>query len=252
MMGAPRTACRGHPSTRWDSTACPCLSLLPSQRSLGSPGNLSPLGPCQSRPWYLCKCTERTPEGSDNLITHYITIFIFFSGDFSDMSYDDDGDGDGKLVIAEGDDLDIKMENLGEDGKPMKKPRRKHNRFNGMSEEEVMKRLLPDLLVPDLDILIVSIHRQTADPPALHVTQLPSNSPCHPRGSSGQKHPLLPSPSPLHRLADPSSPSRWGSTLACTRPTSSTTTRARATTSVSSSWSPSETRQSWHPHNQRS
>ena len=70
---------------------------------------------------------------------------------------DDDGDGDGKLVIAEGDDLDIKMEGLGEDGKQEKKQRRKHNRFNGMPEEEVMKRLLPDLLVPDLDILIVSI-----------------------------------------------------------------------------------------------
>ena len=72
------------------------------------------------------------------------------------MSFDDDGDGDGKLVIAEGDDLDIKMEGLGEDGKKEKKPRRKHNRFNGMSEEDVMKRLLPDLLIPDLDILIVS------------------------------------------------------------------------------------------------
>ena len=72
------------------------------------------------------------------------------------MSFDDDGDGDGKLVIAEGDDLDIKMEGLGEDGKPQKKPRRKHNRFNGMSEEDVMKRLLPDLICPDLDILIVS------------------------------------------------------------------------------------------------
>ena len=82
---------------------------------------------------------------------------LFFSGDFSDMSFDDDGDGDGKLVIAEGDDLDIKMEGLGEDGKKEKKPRRKHNRFNGMTEEEVMKRLLPDLICPDLDILIVSI-----------------------------------------------------------------------------------------------
>lgn len=36
------------------------------------------------------------------------------------------------------------------------KPRRKHNRFNGMSEEEVAKRLLPDLITPGLDILIVS------------------------------------------------------------------------------------------------
>ena len=85
-----------------------------------------------------------------------------FSGDFSDdLSFDDDDDdcdGDGKLVIAEGDDLDIKMEGLGEDGKPEKKPRRKHNRFNGMSEEEVMKRLLPDVITPDLDILIVSMN----------------------------------------------------------------------------------------------
>ena len=37
-----------------------------------------------------------------------------------------------------------------------KKPRKKHNRFNGMSEEEVAKRLLPDLIKEDLDILIVS------------------------------------------------------------------------------------------------
>jgi len=81
------------------------------------------------------------------------------SGDFSDdLSYDDGDDGDGKLVIAEGDDLDIKMEGLGEDGKAEKKQRRKHNRFNGMSEEDVMKRLLPDLIVPDLDILIVGIN----------------------------------------------------------------------------------------------
>ena len=85
---------------------------------------------------------------------------LLFSGDFSDeLSFeddDDDGDGDGKLVIAEGDDLDIKMEGLGEDGKSEKKQRRKHNRFNGMSEEEVMKKQLPDLIVQDLDILIVS------------------------------------------------------------------------------------------------
>ena len=84
---------------------------------------------------------------------------FFCSGDFSDdLSFDGD-DGDGKLVIAEGDDLDIKMEGLGEDGKGEKKQRRKHNRFNGMSEEDVMKRLLPDLLIPDLDILIVSINQ---------------------------------------------------------------------------------------------
>ena len=38
-----------------------------------------------------------------------------------------------------------------------KPPRKKHNRFNGMSEEEVAKKILPDLIAPDLDILIVSI-----------------------------------------------------------------------------------------------
>ena len=45
-----------------------------------------------------------------------------------------------------------------------KKPRRKHNRFNGMAEEEVMKKSLPDLICPNLDILIVSLsstHRHT-------------------------------------------------------------------------------------------
>ena len=38
-----------------------------------------------------------------------------------------------------------------------KKERKKHNRFNGMSDEEVAKKILPDLITPDLDILIVSI-----------------------------------------------------------------------------------------------
>ena len=40
--------------------------------------------------------------------------------------------------------------------KAEKKPRKKHNRFNGMSEEEVAKRILPDLLAEGLQILIVS------------------------------------------------------------------------------------------------
>ena len=39
-----------------------------------------------------------------------------------------------------------------------KKERKKHNRFNGMSDEEVAKKILPDLITPDLDILIVSIN----------------------------------------------------------------------------------------------
>ena len=116
--------------------------------------------------------------------------YIFtFSGDFSDdLSFDDDDDdcdGDGKLVIAEGDDLDIKMEGLGEDGKPEKKPRRKHNRFNGMSEEEVMKRLLPDVITPDLDILIVSISiilpatTHSVRPNHNYIPPPPPPPPCH-------------------------------------------------------------------------
>ena len=39
---------------------------------------------------------------------------------------------------------------------PVKTERKKHPRFNGMSEEEVAKRRLPDLIKQDLDILIVS------------------------------------------------------------------------------------------------
>ena len=34
--------------------------------------------------------------------------------------------------------------------------KRKHDRFKGMSEEEVAAKLLPDHLAPDLDIVIVS------------------------------------------------------------------------------------------------
>ena len=37
------------------------------------------------------------------------------------------------------------------------KPRKKHLRFNGMPEDEVAKRLLPDLIQDNLDILIVSV-----------------------------------------------------------------------------------------------
>lgn len=36
------------------------------------------------------------------------------------------------------------------------KVKKKRDRFHGMPEEEVAKRTLPDLLVPDLDICIVS------------------------------------------------------------------------------------------------
>lgn len=37
------------------------------------------------------------------------------------------------------------------------KERKKHDRFNGMSEEEVSKRTLPDHLANNLDIIIVSV-----------------------------------------------------------------------------------------------
>ena len=40
---------------------------------------------------------------------------------------------------------------------PPKKKAKKQSRFNGISEEELSKRLLPDLIQPDLDILIVSV-----------------------------------------------------------------------------------------------
>lgn len=53
-------------------------------------------------------------------------------------------------------DDDFETKPAGETDPPVKK-RRKHNRFNGMSEEEVAKKKLPDVIKPDLDILIVSI-----------------------------------------------------------------------------------------------
>lgn len=37
------------------------------------------------------------------------------------------------------------------------KERKKHDRFNGLSEEEVSKRTLPDHLASNLDIIIVSV-----------------------------------------------------------------------------------------------
>lgn len=37
------------------------------------------------------------------------------------------------------------------------KERKKHDRFNGMTEEEVQKRILPDHLANNLDIIIVSV-----------------------------------------------------------------------------------------------
>ena len=53
-------------------------------------------------------------------------------------------------------DDDFETKPVTESDPPVKK-RRKHNRFNGMSEEEVAKKKLPDVIKPELDILIVSI-----------------------------------------------------------------------------------------------
>lgn len=46
------------------------------------------------------------------------------------------------------------------DLKPKVKERKKHDRFNGMPEEEVSKRTLPDHLANNLDIIIVCINSQ--------------------------------------------------------------------------------------------
>ena len=71
---------------------------------------------------------------------------------------DDAADPDDNIVIR--DECDVKHEecdpNSGSRAADNKKPRKKQNRFNGLSEEELSKRLLPDLIAPDLDILIVS------------------------------------------------------------------------------------------------
>ena len=73
-------------------------------------------------------------------------------------SSDLDGDDEDRLVID--DDQDSKRDpiSLKENVLNLKsdKPRKKHLRFNGMSEEEVAKRQLPDLLKENLDIVIVS------------------------------------------------------------------------------------------------
>lgn len=55
--------------------------------------------------------------------------------------------------------MEIKVEGVMDGGlaavRPVKE-RKKHDRFNGMSEEEVSRRTLPDHLAENLDIIIVS------------------------------------------------------------------------------------------------
>ena len=51
---------------------------------------------------------------------------------------------------------------IGPDGKvipPIMKPRKKLDRFDGLPEEEIAKRVLPDHLGPNLDIVIVSLEK---------------------------------------------------------------------------------------------
>ena len=80
-----------------------------------------------------------------------------------DSSCDLNEDDEDRLVIADEDEdtssTVVKRDplNLKENVLNFKtdKPRKKHLRFNGMPEEEVAKKLLPDLIAEDLDILIV-------------------------------------------------------------------------------------------------
>lgn len=54
--------------------------------------------------------------------------------------------------------IQLASENDRGDIKTIVKERRKHDRFNGMPEEEVSKRTLPDLLASNLDIVIIGIN----------------------------------------------------------------------------------------------
>ncbi len=72
-----------------------------------------------------------------------------------------DGEDEDRLVIADEDDKKDLVPSFNKQtalhlSSERSKPRKKHLRFNGMSEEEVAKRLLPDLIQEGLDILIVS------------------------------------------------------------------------------------------------
>lgn len=102
---------------------------------------------------------------------------------------------------------------------PVVKERKKHDRFNGMPEEEVAKRTLPDHLTEHLDIVIVSLlcNRHTTDrlspppppPPTTNVSFILIQNCSHTH---------------THRSA---------SIRGCSPPTRATTTPVRATTSGS-------------------
>lgn len=70
-----------------------------------------------------------------------------------------------------------KWKQLGPDGKPVLsvvKQRKKVDRFDGIPEDEVTKKTLPDHLGPNLDIVIVSIMEQDQALP-LRFSPQPSN-----------------------------------------------------------------------------
>ena len=87
-------------------------------------------------------------------INQYLAQINVFSTKPESVSPDGGGGGDDddRLVIAEDEPADEKKPAV----KTERKPRKKQNRFNGLSEEEVAKRILPDLLTEGLQILIVS------------------------------------------------------------------------------------------------
>ena len=70
-----------------------------------------------------------------------------------------DADDEDRLVIDDSVEKQRDHLNLKENVLNLKsdKPRKKHLRFNGMPEEEVAKKILPDLIREDLDILMVSL-----------------------------------------------------------------------------------------------
>ena len=64
-------------------------------------------------------------------------------------------------VVQEAKKRKIKAPTIGPDGKIVPqmppKPRKKIDRFDGLPEDEIAKRILPDHLGPNLDIVIVSL-----------------------------------------------------------------------------------------------
>lgn len=116
-------------------------------------------------------CNDFSPDVNKQLTAGNKQTNLLRLNHDSTTSDDLDGDDEDRLVIADEDaeaigasgaNIDSKRDpiSLKENVLNLKsdKPRKKHLRFNGMSEEEVAKRQLPDLLKEDLDILIIGIN----------------------------------------------------------------------------------------------